>query len=43
VTAFYHSLKNLLPPDQFTPADLKMTMLTFDANRNGYIEQEEFI
>ena len=33
----------MLPPDTFTAADLKMAMLTFDKNRNGLIEQEEFI
>lgn len=43
VISFYNSLKTLLPPDQFSAADLKMAMLTFDTNMNGYIEQEEFI
>ena len=43
VNSFYHSLKDLLPPETFTAADLKMAMLTFDKNKNGLIEQEEFI
>ena len=33
----------MLPEEQFTPADLKMTMLAFDHDRSGTIEQEEFI
>ena len=43
VTELRDAIKSLLPDDQFTPADLKMTMLAFDTNRNGLIEQEEFI
>ena len=37
------AVKTLLPDEAFSPADLKMTMLAFDTNRNGMIEQDEFI
>ena len=37
------AVKTLLPEEGFSAADLKMTMLAFDTNRNGRIEQEEFI
>ena len=37
------AINNLLPNEQFSGADLKMTMIAFDSNRNGLIEQEEFI
>lgn len=28
-------IKNLLPEETLTPADIKMTMIAFDTNRNG--------
>lgn len=37
------AFKTYLPDSSVTPADLKMTMIAFDANRNGRIEQQEFI
>lgn len=37
------AIKNLLPDDELTPADFKMTMLAFDTNRNGRIDEDEFI
>lgn len=37
------AIKNLLPDDELTPADFKMTMLAFDTNRNGRIDENEFI
>jgi hypothetical protein len=43
VAELREAVKTLLPEEQFTPADLKMTMLAFDANGHGRIEREEFI
>ena len=40
---FREALKNLLPADALSPADIKMTMKAFDANRNGSIDEAEFI
>lgn len=37
------AIKNLLPADTLSPADFKMTMKAFDANRNGQIDEDEFI
>ena len=37
------AIKNLLPEDSITPADIKMTMIAFDVNRNGQIDLDEFI
>ena len=37
------AIKNLLPNDTFSPADIKMTMIAFDKNRNGMIDENEFI
>ena len=37
------AIKTLLPDDAMTPADIKMTMIAFDANRNGQIDEGEFI
>ena len=37
------AIKNLLPNDTLSPADLKMTMIAFDANKNGSIDENEFI
>lgn len=36
-------LKKMLPDHALTPADLKMTMVAFDTNRNGSIDENEFI
>ena len=36
-------LKKMLPDHAYTPADFKMTMLAFDSNRNGSIDEQEFI
>lgn len=40
---FREALRNLLPGDALSPADIKMTMKAFDANRNGSIDEAEFI
>ena len=37
------SVKKLLPEKNFSLAELKRTMMAFDINRNGLIEEEEFI
>ena len=37
------AIKNLLPEESITPADIKMTMIAFDVNRNGQIDEDEFI
>ena len=37
------AIKNLLPEESITPADIKMTMIAFDVNRNGSIDEDEFI
>ena len=36
-------IKKLVPEDVLTLNDLKQIMLAFDKNRNGLIEEEEFI
>ena len=36
-------LKRFLPDDDITPADFKLLMLAFDTNRNGRIDENEFI
>lgn len=37
-------LKTLIPEQQtITTADLKVAMLAFDTNRNGRIEEKEFV
>lgn len=35
--------KKLLPEESLSLADLKKIMLAFDVNRNGLIEEDEFI
>ena len=37
------ALKRLLPEEAVVPADFKMIMLAFDTNRNGRIDENEFI
>lgn len=37
------AIKKLLPDHELTPADIKMTMIAFDTNRNGLIDEQEFI
>jgi Ca2+-binding EF-hand superfamily protein len=37
------TIKKLLPDDTISLADLKKIMLAFDANKNGLIEEQEFI
>ena len=37
------AVKQLLPEDTFSPADIKMTMIAFDKNRNGSVDENEFI
>jgi len=36
-------IKQLLPGDELTSCDFKMLMMAFDVNRNGRIEQEEYV
>lgn len=43
VSELKQAFKTYLPCESVTAADLKMTMIAFDANRNGRIEQAEFI
>jgi Ca2+-binding EF-hand superfamily protein len=37
------SIKKFLPDNVLSLADLKKIMMAFDLNRNGMIEEEEFI
>ena len=37
------AIKKLLPDQEVTPAEIKMTMIAFDTNRNGKIDENEFI
>jgi hypothetical protein len=37
------AIKKLIPDHELTPADFKMTMIAFDTNRNGSIDEKEFI
>ena len=38
-----NAIQTLLPTDEIKPADFKMLMMAFDVNRNGRIEEDEFI
>lgn len=37
------TIKKLIPEDMLTLSELKKIMMAFDQNRNGLIEEEEFI
>lgn len=37
------TIKKLIPDDMVTLAELKKIMMAFDQNRNGLIEEDEFI
>ena len=37
------AIKTMLNYSEITPADLKMTMVAFDTNRNNFIDENEFI
>jgi len=37
------AIKDLVPSHEMSPADLKMTMVAFDTNRNNRIDENEFI
>ena len=37
------AIKTMLNYSEITPADLKMTMVAFDTNRNNLIDENEFI
>lgn len=43
VNELKNAIQNLLPTDEIKPADFKMLMMAFDVNRNGRIEEAEFI
>ena len=43
VNELKNAIQTLLPTDEIKPADFKMLMMAFDVNRNGRIEEDEFI
>ena len=40
---FAKAVKQMLPEGSFSSADVKMTFIAFDKNRNGLIDENEFI